>query len=615
MIQYQLYFMSLAATVIGSIGMAVLLWFKAGRKDIVKPLVFFCLGVAVWITGYLLIGTGVKFWIEAGRFLINLSPLISATFLHFVLSFGGKGKRKDIFAIYFVAATSVAAALIFHAGEIGPWLQFSHFYHLDRAGIALASVTLLFSLAAHLLLLRESMSVDRKRQRQMLALFVSGGWGLMSASGFVFESIGLDIFPYPLLLLPFYTLLLAYGVLRYELMDVNVWARRAITWAMVLLIPILAVSVILALLVKFGLTQFSGTSLWLIWILSLIVVLISALIQKPAALVAERIVYPGSRISPETLKKWQDDLESAEDWEQLSAIAGRLLSAHMGYEVEVTVASPLPESGSGKPGMSCNRDGGVWRYILSGWEDAAPALLHAVNMFGAVLVATSARLEALLKIAEKEREILIESHLTDLGRLSATVAHELRNPLNIISMASAGCESEIKKEISHQLERSQKLIDDLLAYSGKLNIEKKRLNLKEEVDYILSHYKDNKIDKNIEMSGDLFISFDQHRLHQVFFNLMNNACSLLEKVDNPKITIKASGNEEDVKLIFGNNGPAIPDDIAGEIFRPFVSGRAGGSGLGLAIVQRIMEVHGGRIMLAGIKGGDCRFELIFPVEK
>lgn len=615
MILYQLYTLSLVATVLGSMSMAGFLWFKSGRKDIVKPLVFFCIGVAAWVTGYLLIATGGSYRMEAGKFLINLSPLIAAAFLHFVLNFSNKSRKTVISALYLIAALSVVIATLFHAGEIGPWLRFSHFYHLDRAGIALASLTALFSLVAHLILLNESMRADKKKQRQMLALFISGGWGLLAASGFVFESIGLNIFPYPVLLLPVYTLLLTYGILRYELMDVNVWARRTLTWLFILLIPLVSASVILALLVKFGLTQFSETSLWLIWSLSLAVVLLASLLQKPASFLAERIVYPGNRIRPEMLKKWQSELEATESWEQLSTIGGRLISGHMGYAIEIFASPTLTDASSDGLGIRCDKKDDEWGFTPLGWDEAAPAVLRTVNLFGTLLVSASTRLESLLKIAEREKDILIEGHLTDLGRLSATVAHELRNPLNVISMVSASCDDEIKREIHLQIERSQKLIDDLLTYSGKLSIEKKRLNLKDEVECILSHYKERNVDVTIDISDDLVISFDSHRLHQVFFNLMNNACSVLKETENPHITIKASTEKKEVKVVFNNNGPEIPENIAGEIFRPFVSGRAGGSGLGLAIVQRIMEAHGGKVELRDRESGNCRFELNFPMEQ
>lgn len=610
-ISYQLYYISLIATVIGSIVMAGLLLFKSGRKDTVKPLAFFCVGVAAWVTGYLLIATGRSYMVEAGKFLINLSPLIAATFLHFVLTFTSKSRRALILSTYLVALTSVLLAVLLNAGDIGPWIGFSHYYHLDRPGFALAFVTGLFSLSGHFLLLKESLKTDKKTKYQMVALFAAGGWGLMSSSGFVFESVGLDIFPWPVLLLPGYTLLLTYGILRYELMDVNIWARRTLTWAFILLIPLVAVSALLALFVKFGLTQFSETSLWFIWSLSLAVVLMSAVIQKPAALLAERIVYPGSRIKMETLKKWQSDLESAWNWEQMSNVASALLSGHMGHEIKVISEPLLPGCPLGQSAIRYYKVQDEWRFIAVGWEDATPAIVHTVNIFGTLLATASARLEGLLKIANKEKEILIESHLTDLGRLSATVAHELRNPLNVISMASADCQDEVRKEISLQIQRSQKLIDDLLSYSGKLKIEKKILNLKEELDYILSHYKDKRIETLVEVPPDLTIAFDSHRLHQVFLNLMDNSCSILKETDNPRITINAHTDGNNVKVIFGNNGPEISEKIADEIFRPFVSGRAGGSGLGLAIVQRIMEAHDGKIVLTGRESGNCRFELIF----
>ncbi|MDH3975587.1 MAG: ATP-binding protein [Deltaproteobacteria bacterium] len=606
-----LYIISLTAAVISSLAMALLLWRKSAEKEALLPLIFFCTAVALWLSGYLLINGGTPPFIETGRFFINLSPLVAAFFLHFVLLFSGKKKKIIVPLLYVIALIASATGILLHAGEIRPWLGFNFYYRANKATAILAVVTLLYSSLGHLILLKESVYADKKRQRQMLALFMSGLWGLLSASGFVFEAIGIDIFPYPVLLLPGYTVLLTYGILRYELMEVNIWARRTITWALILFIPLLISSIPLALFARFGLSGFSGTSFPLLWFLILAAIMLTALIQKPAAALAEKIVYPGSRLNPEIVEAWQRELEGARNWEELSGTAGKLLSQNMNQDLTVKVAPELKEYSAHPPGTILYKDENKWKYSLHGWEEAAPAILHRVNIFASLLVSAALRLESLLALTEKEKALLKERHLTDLGRLSASVAHELRNPLNIISMASASCSEEIKDEIKEQLDRSQKLINDLLSYSGQLKIEPKELHLNEEIEYVLSHYKNEKVTINVDVPEELTLYFDSHRLHQVLFNLMNNACTALKWTEGACINLEASPCKDGLELIFADNGPGMGKELAVDIFRPFVSGGAGGSGLGLAIVQRIMEAHGGKIELNRNKPGHCSFKLYF----
>ena len=254
----QLYSISLVISVICSIAMAALLRLKSARKEIVNPLVLFCIGVATWISGYLLINSGAPFLMEAGRFLINLSPLVATFFLHFVLLFINTEKKALLPAIYSIAFVTTGAGLFMSAGEVSSWSVFDNYYIANKATALLAVVTLIFSTVAHLLLLRASLHSNKKRQRQMIALFLSGLLGLLSCSGFVFEAMGINSFPYPVLLLPGYTLLMTYGILRYELMEINIWARRTLTWALIIFVPLLVVSIPLALIVRYGTTGFSG---------------------------------------------------------------------------------------------------------------------------------------------------------------------------------------------------------------------------------------------------------------------------------------------------------------------------------------------------------------------
>lgn len=611
---YELYYISLFATVFTSIGMAGLIWFRGEKKAGAVPLTFFSIAVAFWVAGQILISTGDELEREAGRFLVNLSPLVGAFFVHFALSFTGWGRKEFLYANYAGAVAASAFGVLYPAGELMSWLSFPRYYWLDESAMWVAGITLAYGLFGHIWLIRAGFKSEERRRRQIKAAVLSAAWGLASASGFFFGSIGIELFPYTVLFLPVYPVFLVYGVLRYEFMDVNLWARKSLSWLIVFTLLTAAVTLSIAALASLGLKGFITLPLWQIWAFTLVVALITLAIEGRALSIATRLIYPGSRFNARLLKEWQDELEGAEGWRDLSTRATNIMCGHLGFTVEVRALPEAPELYSNKPGIIAECGRGMWGFKLCGFDDATPGINRTAEVFGALLVESAKRLEDALKLALREKEALHEKHLADLGRISATVAHELRNPLNNISMASAGCDSEIKKEIAQQINRAQRIIGDLLTYSGEFRLEKRDLVLKDEVDYIASQYsKGHNAKITVDIAPEIVVPGDTHRIHQVFYNLLDNAQAAVRDKENGTILVHAAKGSNEVRVKVYDNGPGVPDKIKDDIFRPFVSGR-GGSGLGLAIVQRIMEAHGGRIELIKKNNWSCCFELFFPIE-
>lgn len=290
---YEFYYISLFATVFTSIGMAGLIWFRGEKKAGAVPLTLFSIAVAFWVAGQILITTGDELEREAGRFLVNLSPLVGAFFVHFALSFTGWGRKEFIYANYAVAIGASIFGVLYPAGELMPWLAFPRFYWFDEPAIWVAGVTVAYGLFGHFWLMRAGFKSEERRRRQIKAAVVSAAWGFASASGFVFGSVGIEVFPYTVLFLPVYPVFLVYGVLRYEFMDVNLWARKSLAWLIVFTLSVAVVSLAIAGLASLGLRGFIGLPLWQIWVFTLVVALITLAIEGKALNIATRLIYPG----------------------------------------------------------------------------------------------------------------------------------------------------------------------------------------------------------------------------------------------------------------------------------------------------------------------------------
>lgn len=220
-----------------------------------------------------------------------------------------------------------------------------------------------------------------------------------------------------------------------------------------------------------------------------------------------------------------------------------------------------------------------------------------------------------------------------IGRMSAQVAHEVRNPLH-----SIGLEAELAIEHAQKLgniplkqslssilssvDRLEKITDNYLKLS-KLSAGNKRvIDLGDVLESVLATYatlceaKNISVDWKREAHSDLSIIGDSELLEQVLGNLFKNSLQALESVPEPRKIEIALGNTESGKvwLRIKDNGAGIPLEVRHKLFVPFVTTRAQGTGLGLSFVKRVMEEHEGQVSLVdlplGVRGS-C-FEIVLP---
>src|SRR4030095_8965038 len=110
----------------------------------------------------------------------------------------------------------------------------------------------------------------------------------------------------------------------------------------------------------------------------------------------------------------------------------------------------------------------------------------------------------------------------------------------------------------------------------------------------------------------LYIQGEPTRLRQVFHTLISNAVDAQADVPDPRFAISLSAKEGEATLQFEDGGPGFAEDVLARPFEPYVTTEAEGTGLGLAIVKKIVDEHGGRVVLSNAAGGGARVTLVFP---
>ncbi|MGP9799960.1 ATP-binding protein [Rheinheimera sp. NSM] len=591
-----------------------LLW-QGQRQRAMPALAGFAAMMALWCAGHIAI---LQQWPQLGMALILANPLMPMFFLHFAVQFVADGNKpvpallqQGKFFPVLYGLTGIIIGLSWAAGgaKVISSSGFTAFFVFQGIGWLNLLYTVALGVAAHIVLWLGWRVHSGNKRRSIVAMFLAGGWGLLLATSFVFPSLGLNWYPYPMLLLPSYLLLLVYGVVRYQVLAINAFANKALLWLGMLLLVLALMALVSALLGQLGMQALSAVPASQLWLYSALLLLLSAACYQPLSLLARRLIYPGGQLNESLLAHWRAQLQQAQSWPELATQAAALLSGRLRRQVSVQ----LPAAGDSRAGLLilCQRDDSGWHYQLRGWDDVTPGYRLQGEVFAALLLSNCRILEQSLKLADAERKRLDQQHLVELGALSAAMAHELRNPLNIIAMAAATTPAETRAHIQQQLKRADRLIADLLSYSGRLQLQCSWQPLKPLLQAVISQQDWQGVQCQLQVADELMLYADSYRVQQVLINLTDNALAFCRNQVQAQICIETRHDNGDILLYVHNNGPAIMPQQHDSLFQPFVSKRAGGSGLGLAIVRRIMQAHGGEVRHRTDLGWPVSFELQF----
>lgn len=221
-----------------------------------------------------------------------------------------------------------------------------------------------------------------------------------------------------------------------------------------------------------------------------------------------------------------------------------------------------------------------------------------------------------------------QTKLASLGRLSASIAHEIRNPVGAMSHAgqllaessSVGPEEERLTDIIRiNGSRVSKIVDNVLALSRRDSTQPERLELKPWTEGFVQEFV-----QTLELfegavavradSADTEVRMDLTHLHQIVWNLCDNAVKYASAtaggiaVELSCARLEASGRPY---LEIADRGPGIPAEKVEEIFEPFYTGQDGGTGLGLFISRELCECNGATLLYLPREGGGSVFRVVF----
>jgi two-component system NtrC family sensor kinase len=236
------------------------------------------------------------------------------------------------------------------------------------------------------------------------------------------------------------------------------------------------------------------------------------------------------------------------------------------------------------------------------------------------------------ELRETQAQLIQAEKMSAIGHLAAGIAHEIRNPLNIIegaryylSQIANGENSEQVVEyldyIKHEIDRTNRLIDNLLKFSKLEPPHFEPVNVNTILENALILIRKQLYDYNIKLTTNLNpqipkIMGDPNQLWQVFINILMNAIQAMPYGGELRIdTGLYDGGYDHIFITFADTGLGIDEEDLPKIFDPFFTKKDTGTGLGLSISYKIIEEHDGRIIVTSKKGKGTTFVIELSVNQ
>jgi signal transduction histidine kinase len=246
--------------------------------------------------------------------------------------------------------------------------------------------------------------------------------------------------------------------------------------------------------------------------------------------------------------------------------------------------------------------------------------------------------DSLKKLHEAQDELLSKSKMEQLGQLTATVAHEIRNPLGSVRTSAflIGRKVDAKKmgidaqldRINKGVDRCDSIITQLLDFSRVQKISTQASRLDDWLESVVREEGEN-VSREVAIEchlglGNMEVGFDQARMRRAIINLINNAAEAMvgigEKPSTPDgwtplIRIETLRGKNEVRIIVSDNGPGMTPEVLAKVREPLFTTKNFGTGLGIPAVEQIANQHGGELSISSEVGQGAIFTISIPISQ
>jgi PAS domain S-box-containing protein len=316
--------------------------------------------------------------------------------------------------------------------------------------------------------------------------------------------------------------------------------------------------------------------------------------------------------------------------------AGQRLLGHTGADApRLSYLDVLGETDRRRVGPAIQQalaGGGAWRGSVSAVArdgGAFPAHLAITSVFDArrQIIGGVGVLRDLTEQLATQQRLIQREKLASLGEMAAGVAHEIRNPLGGIKMATRLLDSGVVGDgrIPHEMAQSivagiveiERIVADLLEYARDTRLDLQAYPLARILAPVVeaAGAGEEGGHRRVLVHGldeGVTVTVDGPRLRQVFANVLKNALEATERTPEPRVDVALSLRGAAAVITVADNGAGLTPEAREKLFLPFFTTKPTGTGLGMAIVRKIMDLHGGEIEIESQPGRGTTVRLIIP---
>jgi PAS domain S-box-containing protein len=257
------------------------------------------------------------------------------------------------------------------------------------------------------------------------------------------------------------------------------------------------------------------------------------------------------------------------------------------------------------------------------------ALTPILDRHGRVL-GTVGVLRDLTEQEELQRRLIHQEKLASLGQMAAGVAHEIRNPLGGIKMATSilagaalrdgrgdALSREMVETVRSGIQEIEAIISHLLDYTRQTRLDRQPYDLEPVLQQVIRGLSAEAASRGVRVSCEtvphvIVALVDGPKMRQVFTNLIRNAVEAADRRPGARVHVQGEVHDGKVTIEVSDNGVGMTADERDRMFVPFFTTKPTGTGLGLAIVKKIVDLHGGEIRVDSTPGAGTRILVALP---
>ncbi len=231
---------------------------------------------------------------------------------------------------------------------------------------------------------------------------------------------------------------------------------------------------------------------------------------------------------------------------------------------------------------------------------------------------------------DKDADHIIRQLLENHQIVVSAIAHEIRNPLTLISSSLQLMErshpevlmfsnwQQTREDVSFMCQ----LLNELSSFNNGAFLKTQTFSFETLLKNIAVNFAMSLTDSNIEFSSSIdpeigYCTGDKNKLQEVFLNLLKNAREAFGDPDalpdsQAQIRLTARRMLDGISICVQDNGPGISEETFSDLFRPFYTTKRGGTGLGLPISKKIVDAHNGQITIQNLPSGGCSVDIFLP---